>query len=281
MKEKLSGEKNKKKIVDFLSPISIVILVGIFTLINPNFLSLMNINNILTDAAPILMVASGVTFVLLIGSIDLSVGSICSCACVLTGLGIVQLGNLIIPFVLIFGLFAGVLNGFLFTQLKIPSFIVTLCTMNIWKCVALIISGGAPTGIPLDLWSHIKWAKISFGVIPILFVFGIMLLALLFFIQIKTGLGKSIYAVGANERAARIMGIKVMRTKMWPFVFSGFGAAFSGILYAIVLKSSLPTIGDSLTLMAIAAVALGGTPLTGGKGSVLKTLLGVVLVIII
>jgi ribose transport system permease protein len=270
-----------KKSVNYLSAASIIVLVAVFTAMNPNFISPANIKNILSDVAPILVMSIGVTFVLLIGSVDLSVGAICSCACVMTGTWFAQLGNWIIPVVLVYGLLAGALNGLIFTTLKIPSFIVTLCTMSLWKCAALLISEGAPQGIPIELWPTLRWVKYSFGSIPIVFAIGLVVLAGHYVMQRSTIFGKSVFAVGANERAARIIGLDAMRAKMLAFVLSGLGSALSGVFFALILKSSLPTIGDQLVLVAMAAVVLGGTALTGGKGSVLKTLLGVVLVLVI
>ncbi|MCP4402099.1 MAG: ABC transporter permease [bacterium] len=269
------------KSVNYLSAASIIVLVGVFSAMNSNFIGPANIKNILSDVAPILVMSIGVTFVLLIGSIDLSVGAICSCACVMTGMWFSHMGNWVIPVVLVYGLLAGALNGVIFTTLKIPSFIVTLSTMSLWKCVALLISQGAPQGIPLELWPSIRWIKYTFGVIPIVFAIGLVMLGIYYVIQRNTIFGKSVFAVGANERAARIIGLDVLKTKMLAFVLSGLGSAFSGVFFALILKSSLPTIGDQLVLIAIAAVVLGGTALTGGKGSVLKTLLGVVLVLVI
>ena len=153
--------------------------------------------------------------------------------------------------------------------------------MNIWNCVALLISKGRPEGIPIEKWGLIRWAKISWGIIPFLFVLALVFLAIFYLVQTKTPLGKSIYAAGANQRAARIAGINIIKATLFPFVFSGVGAALAGIFYTLILKSSLPTIGNPLTLTAMAAVALGGTPLTGGRGSVLRTVLGVFLVMII
>lgn len=270
-----------RKSVNYLSAASIIVLVGVFSAMNPNFIGPANIKNILSDVAPILVMSIGVTFVLLIGSIDLSVGAVCSCACVMTGMWFPHLGNWVIPVVLVYGLLAGALNGVIFTSLKIPSFIVTLSTMSLWKCAALLLSKGAPKGIPLELWPSFSWIKYKFGVIPINFAIGLVVLGVYYVIQRNTVFGKSVFAVGANERAARIIGLDVLRTKMLAFVLSGLGSALSGVFFALILKSSLPTIGDQLVLVAIASVVLGGTALTGGKGSVLKTLLGVALVIVI
>ncbi|MCP4362034.1 MAG: ABC transporter permease [Chloroflexi bacterium] len=270
-----------RKSLNYLSATSIIVLVGVFTAMNPNFIGPANTKNILSDVAPILVMSIGITFVLLIGSIDLSVGAICSCACVMTGTWFPYMGNWVIPVILVYGLLAGVLNGVIFTSLKIPSFIVTLSTMSLWKCVALLVSKGAPQGIPLELWPSLRWIKYSVGVVPIVFAISLAVLGVYYILQRNTIFGKSVFAVGANERAARIIGLNVPRTKMLAFVLSGMGSALSGVFFALILRSSLPTIGDQLVLVAIAAVVLGGTALTGGKGSVLKTLLGVVLVLVI
>ena len=258
----------------------LILVIAGFTSLNPNFISAFNIRNLLTDVAPLLLISGALTFVLLIGSIDLSTGSVCSCACVIAGLYIGRLGSpLIIVLMLAMGLVAGLMNGLIYTKLRVPSFIATLCTASIWQCLALIISDGAPKGIPIKQWGAIAWAKLTPFGIPIMFIVSLLVLLLLFFIQEKTAVGKSIFAVGANEKAARMMGVRVGYAKLLAFTLTGMGAALAGVFYAIKLRSSLPTVGSSLTLMAIASVVLGGTTLSGGVGSVLRTLIGVFLVI--
>lgn len=272
---------NFSNITQYLNILCVIIVTAVFTAINPNFIGSINIKNILTDTAPLLLMSMGVTFVLLLGSIDLSTGSVCTFACVITGMYIGDVGMGILLLIVLLGVFAGLLNGILYTQLKVPSFIATLCTSAIWQCAALLLSGGAPKGIPIKQWNVIAWAKISVAGIPILFIISLVCLAILWFFQNYTTMGKTIFAVGANERAARMIGLKINTAKLVAFTLSGLGSALSGAMYAIKLKSSLPTVGNSLNLLAIAAVALGGTSLSGGKGSVLKTLIGVLLVTII
>ncbi len=270
-----------EKFTEYLNIVSLIVVVLIFTSMNPNFVRLGNISNILTDTAPLLLMAIGITFVLLLGSIDLSTGAICTLTCVVTGMYIGDYGMIILVPVVLIGIVAGFLNGIIFTRLNVPSFIVTLCTAAIFKCAALIISGGRPMGIPIKKWDIIAWSKIKFGFVPIYFVIAFVFLIICFFIQKRTVLGKSIIATGANERAARTMGIKIDKAKVYAFTICGILSALSGFLYAIKLRSSLPTIGDSLNLLCIASVALGGTALSGGKGSVLKSLIGVLMVIVI
>ncbi len=261
--------------------IMLIAIIGLFTITNPNFINFQNIKNILFDITPLLFMALGVTFVLLIGSIDLSVGSMTSLACVMTGLWMPGIGYGIIPVIFLFGLLAGFINGFLLVKFKIPSFIITLCTANIWACIALIISSGRSKAMPPELTSRLSWNSITIGPFPLVFISGLIILGVLYFFQIKTATGRSILAVGANQRVARVAGIKVDSVRISVFVISGICSAFSGFFLSVKMFSSLPRIGDPMTLPAIAAVILGGTALTGGKGNVLKTFPGVLIVLAI
>ncbi len=269
------------KFSDYLNIVSLISVVIIFTALNPNFISLGNITNILTDTSPLLLMAIGITFVLLLGSIDLSTGSICTITCVITGMYIGDYGLIIIVPVMLVGIVAGLMNGLIFTKLKVPSFIVTLCTAAIWKCAALLLSGGRPKGIPLKNWDVIAWSKIKLSFIPIYFGFALIILIISFLIQKNTVLGRSIMATGANEIASRTMGIKIELAKICAFTISGTLSGLAGFFYAVKLRSSLPTVGDNLGLLCIASVALGGTSLAGGKGGVQKSLIGVLVVIVI
>ncbi len=266
---------------EYLNIVSLIVVIIAFTSMNKNFVGLNNLSNILTDISPLLLMAIGITFVLLLGSIDLSTGAVCTLTCVMTGMYIGDYGWLILIPVALVGIVAGFLNGIIFTKLKVPSFIVTLCTSAIWKCTALILSGGRPQGIPIKQWGVIQWSKIKLGFVPIYFIIAGGILIIFYVIQKKTVFGKSVFATGANEIAAKTMGIKIEWTKIYAFTICGFLSALSGFLYAVKLRSSLPTVGDNLGLLCIAAVALGGTSLAGGKGSVLKSLVGVMLVIVI
>ena len=266
----------------FMPIICLVLVVAGFTAIKPAFISAFNIKNILTDAAPLLMVAGALTFVLILGCIDLSTGSVISCACVISGLYIGQTGSgAMIGLMLAMGLAAGLLNGLVYTMLRVPTFVATLCTAAIWQCAALLISGGAPKGIPIKQWKAIAWAKADVIGVPVMFVVALLFLALLYFIQCRTPVGKTVFAVGANEKAARMMGLRTTWAKLVAFTLTGIGASLAGVFYAIKLRASLPAVGSSLTLLAIASVVLGGTTLSGGIGSVPRTLSGVLLVIVL
>ncbi|MDR1378991.1 MAG: ABC transporter permease [Synergistaceae bacterium] len=253
-------------------------VIGAFYALNPRFLSMYSVQNMLVEAAPLLLMAVGISFVLFTGCIDLSTGAVASCVCVLTGTYVATVGHSIIPLMILLGGVAGAANGYITTKFKVPSFIATLCTQSVWKCVALVQSGGGSKNIPIPSRGLVLWASRPFLNFPMLCWIALVVLLLFFFIQQKSIVGKHIFAVGANERAARVAGIDTAKAKIYAFIYSGLGSALAGIMYAYKLKSSVPNIGDPLNLMAISAVALGGTLMSGGKGSVFRTLVGVLTV---
>ncbi len=261
--------------------LSAVLILGAFYLLNPRFLSLYSLQNMSLEIAPLLPMACGIGFVLYSGSIDLSIGAVASAACVITGTYITQTGNWIILYMVVFGVLAGLINGSLVSVFKLPSFIVTLCAQSVWRAMAIIISKGSSNTIPIKQRWIVNWATEKVLGFPVILWISILIVLGCLLIERKTELGKSIFAIGANERASRLAGVDTRKIKMLAFVLCSTGAAIGGIMYAYKLKSSVPTIGDNLFMMAISSVALGGTLFSGGAGSVLRTLIGVISVIAI
>lgn len=275
---------NKKVIIfckEYISYFVAIVLLVAIAFINPRFIAPGNISNLLTDSSPLLLMAIGVTFILLLGSIDLSIGAMGSCACVIFAMTVAKIGFMSLFASVLFGLGAGLLSGTLYVKLKIPSFITTFGTMSIWQSLALIISKGAPQQIGKDYWKYTQWFKIKIGIIPLPFLLAISIFIIFLIVEKKTKFGRTLFAIGGNESAARMAGLSVDNTKILVFVLMGILSALAGIMFACNLKSGIPTVGEPFTLTAIAAVALGGTSLSGGKGGLIKTLAGVVLVILI
>ena len=269
----------KSLLMDNIFIFSAVIVIAAFYFINPSFLSLYSMQNIALEIAPLLPMALGIAFVLYTGCIDLSVGAIASATCVITGLNVAQYGNMMIVYMLLMGAMAGLMNGLLVARLRLPSFIVTLCAQSVWRAVAIVLSQGGSASIPLKQRAIVNWASEKVLLFPVMFWIALLLVGLCLLLERKTELGKSIFVIGANEKAARLAGVNNVRIKVLAYVLCGLGAALSGILYAYKLKSSVPTIGDNLFMLSISAVALGGTLFSGGRGSALRTLVGVVTVI--
>jgi ribose/xylose/arabinose/galactoside ABC-type transport system permease subunit len=256
-------------------------LLLIIAAVNPRFVSPVNLSNIMSDMSAVLLLAIGVTFVLLVGSIDLSVGAMSSCSCVIFAVTVPLIGWAALFLALLFGAAAGLISGSIYVKFKIPSFIATFGTMSVWQSVALIIAGGTPRQIAKDNWEYIQWLKIKIGIVPLPFLLTIIVFAALIVVEKRTKFGRTLFAVGGNESAARMAGLNVEGVKILVFVVMGLFSALAGILFAANLKSGIPTVGEPFTLTAIAAVVLGGTSMSGGKGGLHKTLAGVILVILI
>lgn len=267
--------------LEYISYLFAIVLFIIIANIDPAFASAYNISNILTKIAPLLILSLGVTFVLLIGSIDLSIGTLASCCCVLFAVILPKSGILAVVVSLGFGACAGLLSGVLYAKLKIPSFITTFGTMGIWQSLALIFSGKSTVSIPYEFKPWIRWYDIQFGVVTLPFILSIIVFLVFCLIEKRTTFARSIYAIGGNEAAARSVGLKVDKVKISVFVIMGILSAVAGIFLAAKSGSGNPTVANSYTLQAIAVVALGGTSLLGGKGGVIKSLAGVILVVLI
>ncbi|MDR2021613.1 MAG: ABC transporter permease [Treponema sp.] len=265
----------------YSSVLGMLLIFFVFTLLSSNFLSVRNINNILSSAAPIFFVVIGLSFVILTGSVDLSTGGVVSCTCVIVGLYIGDVGNKILWVALAVGIGAGLLNGLLISMLKIPSFIGTLCTYSIWKCVALVLSGSFNKAIPLDKVSVIAWSREAWFIFPVTYLIALGIYFIALFIERYTTMGKSIYAVGANVGAARMAGISIVKAQIAAYLMCGIGSALCGACYALRTRSSYPSIGDTLNLLAMAAVVMGGTSLAGGKGTVATTLPSVITMVML
>lgn len=241
-------------------------------------MTLINFMNILQQVAVIAIAAFGMTWVILLGEIDLSVGSIIAVAgmvgaqCFAFGMGFVPA----IALTLLAGALMGMLNGVLTAKLLLPSFIVTVATMGIYRGMVSLPTNGAPAMIENETWTAIGTE--SFLGLPII----IWVVAVLFVVnQIalsKTSFGRRAYLTGGNREAAVYSGIKVDRLKILIFMISGVMAAISGILLSSRLFSAQTNAGMSYELDAIAAAVLGGTSLAGGVGTMVGTLIGALII---
>lgn len=281
---------DKNNFPKYFSIAVVILLIIIFTAIEPSFVNQANITNLLSDTAPLMVMAAGMTPILILGSIDLSVGSLCSVTNVLVLDIIMRFKDsdytagtaMVVAFslTLIVGILAGIILGVIHVKLKVPSFIASLAFMSVWSSVALLISN-APVSIPMVMWPTINWYKVSIGPIGLPVILAVLLIVIYYILLTRTGFGRGIYAIGGNERASRIAGIPVDRIKITVFAMNGFCAATGAIFLMAKAKSSAPTVGDAFTLMVISAVVLGGTALIGGSGNILFTIVGVFIVAII
>ncbi|BAY16873.1 inner-membrane translocator [Nostoc sp. HK-01] len=280
-----STASRRKSINNFLQvagilPILVIICI-LFSLLSPNFFTAGNAVNILRQASINIVLATGMTFVILTGGIDLSVGSILAVSAVVAVLVslLPALGWLAVPAALLTGLLLGLLNGALITFLDVPPFIVTLGSLTALRGAAFLVANGT-TVINRNI--NFAWIGNSYvGPIPWLVIIALLTVAVSWFVLRQTVLGVQIYAVGGNERAARLTGIKVNRVLLFVYGVSGLLAGLAGIMSASRLYSATGILGQGYELDAIAAVILGGTSFTGGIGTIGGTLLGALIIAVL
>ncbi|MBT2699952.1 ABC transporter permease [Bacillus sp. ISL-40] len=263
---------------EFSIVIALIIMMVIFSIIDPIYLSYNNLIDIVDQSVINGLLAIGITYAIITAGIDLSIGSIFAIVIVVVGDLLVRGVNPILAIVAgaIIGFILGAINGLLITKLKLQPFIVTLGTMSGYRGLAYIITGGWPVlNIPSDYRTFLDGDL--FGSIPVsvilLFAFAIVSHIILKY----TKFGTYIYALGGNEEATRLSGVNVTRIKIYTYAFCGVAAALSGMILLARLGSGEPTAGQSYELNAIAAAAIGGASLAGGKGNILGTLLGALL----
>lgn len=277
---KLSRQETKELITKLGPLIGLFLLVIVITLLNPSFLSINNLFNVLRQVSISALIAFGMTFVILTGGIDLSVGSTLA----LTGaVAASLLASGMDPIIamgiaLILGLILGAINGVIITKGKVAPFIATLATMTIYRGLTLVYTEGRPISGLGDSMTFQLFGKGYFFGIPVPVVTMILAFAVLYFILHKTTFGRRVYAVGGNEEASRLSGINPDRVKIAVYAITGLLAAMSALILTSRLNSAQPTAGESYELDAIAAVVLGGTSLTGGKGWIFGTLVGALII---
>lgn len=250
----------------------------VFGSINPSYLSIGNLIDILDQATIYGLMALGMTLIIISGGIDLSVGS----AFALTGVVIATLAVggvhplIVILAALVVGLILGAVNGVLVSVVRLQPFIATLGTMSAFRGVAYILSGGLPILAVPDSYRTLVDGRV-FGSLRVS-VFIFIGAAILFWILLnKTGFGNSIYAIGGNEEAARLSGLRTMGIKVWIYAAGMLGTSLAVIIQIGKLGTGEASAAQGYELDAIAAVAIGGTSMAGGRGSIVGTVLGAIL----
>ncbi len=263
---------------------ALVLLIILGTVLSPSFLQAGNLLSVGQQISQIGIMAIGATFVIINAEIDLSVGSIYALAAICTGMAIA--GGISWPLAALLGVVvgtvAGILNGLAVVFLGVPSFIVTLGTLSVFRGVALLISNGAPISLNSSQPGVADFSLLGqgrlFGLVPMQFVIFIVLAAIGIVLLSRSRLGFNTYAVGGNKEAARLVGIDVKAVKVAAFALSGFTAAVAGVLGLSFLSYVQGVTGTGLELTVISAVIIGGAALFGGSGTMWGTIIGVVFI---
>ena len=270
-----------KSVIRNLGPlIGLAGLLIVITILNPLFIDTSNLMNLLRQVSINALISFGMTFVILTGGIDLSVGSLLALSSVLMA-GLIKGGtNPVIAMVLccLIGTALGAINGIIITAGRVAPFIATLATMTIFRGATLVYTDGKPIS---GLTDHPLFT--GFGVgdiagIPVPAITMFLFFFLFWFVLAKTPLGRKTYAVGGSEKVSFIAGISIAKVKLFAYAVTGLMCAVAGIIITSRLNSAQPTAGTGYELDAIAAVVLGGTSLVGGKGRISGTLIGALII---
>ena len=276
---------NKKKLINQINiyrSVLILLVICIFaTILSPSFLSVTNLFNLFKQITVAGVVGCGMTFVILTGGIDLSVGSILGLSGVLAAGVLESTGNpaFAIALALAVGVLCGAINGFFVSFCEIPPFISTLGMMTLLRGCVLVYTKGSPISIKSDAYKF--FGKGAIAGIPVPVIILILLFLLAHYILTQTSYGRSIYAFGGNREAARLSGISTRFTEWMAYTINGLLCGIAGVILTARLGSAQSTSGTGIEMDAIAAVILGGTSLSGGVGFVLPTVVGAMIMGII
>jgi rhamnose transport system permease protein len=254
-----------------------VVLLGLIGLVSPSFFSATNLRDLALNNAPVLLVAIGMTLVILVGEIDISVGSqfaVCSVAAGWLAKSGVSMA-LLLPCVLAFGMAMGALNGFLVGHLRLPSIIVTLAMLSVWRDALRWVTQGAwVENVP----GNFQWFGLGQTLGQwLIVILSLLVLAAFSWLLRNLGVGRAIYAVGSDAEAARLAGIESHSVVFWVFAVTGALVGLAALLNAVRFGAVPSNAGIGLELKAVAAVVVGGTAITGGRGSLAGTLVGAAL----
>lgn len=258
----------------------VMMLVGL-SIFSDSFLSITNVTNILRQSSLVGIVALGMTYIMIAGGIDLSVGSTmalaaCVSASLSTSMGIVLPLPVALLAGILVGVLAGIINGYVIAYLGIVPFITTLGMQSIVRGAALVYTGGKPINALTDIYVAI--GKSSVLGIPTPAVIFLVLAAITWFFLSKTKYGRYLYAIGGNEESAVVAGLKVKFLKASTYVVGGAMAAIAGIVLSARIAAGTPNSGEMYDFYAIEAVVIGGTSNQGGTGGIIQTIIGVLII---
>lgn len=255
----------------------IIAIIVVMSFVSPVFMTSKNIINIIRQISINGIIAVGMTFVILTGGIDLSVGSVVAITSVIVGSMLQGGSNWLVACIvaLLISLAFGAFNGFMIAYVGFQPFIATLATVTMGSGIALAYSNGKPFTISNE--SFLKIGQGYLGAIPIPIVLLVIVVAIGLIILKTTTFGRYVFAIGGNKNAAKLSGVRTRRVELMVYVISALCASIVGLILSARISSGQPTAGEGYELDAIAATAIGGTSMTGGVGSLTGTIFGFVL----
>jgi ribose transport system permease protein len=266
-----------KLIIQYRTFLILVILMTVFSVLKPVFIDPANLLAIMKNMSYVLIAGLGMTFIITLGGLDLSVGS--TAAVVGVGFAMLVRGGFMPPvpaalIVMLAAMFLGFMNGFVSVKGRIEPFLVTLASLNIYRGLALTLTAGKPVPIVIPHFADLFGNGLLFNLIPSPVIIGLVVLLISWFLFTQTKFGFYVRSIGGNPEAARVAGIDINLVKVAAYTMSGLYAFISGLILAALMNSGLPDSGRDLALDSISGVILGGTAISGGVGSIWGTLGG-------
>lgn len=278
---RINNFRKTRSLVDIMPVATLVILIIIMTIGSPRFLLPANLLGLLSQSATLLVMGLGETFIILLGSIDLSIAPVAALASIIVAMLIPIIGYWAFLVALLYGVLAGALVGLVHTKGRIPSFIATLGAMGLWTGVAFVVSDATPITVASENIRYVTWVTgTTFGVNNVIYIAFISLF-ITYILEKYTRFGRYVKAIGAGEKATTVSGVPIDRYKILAFILCATLAALSGVLLSSRMAGGSARMADGFLMKAIAVVILGGTAISGGIGGVLRTFVGVLIVMVL
>ena len=291
----MDSAKVKKLVSNNIVVVVLILLCIGFGIASDTFFSARNVSNILSQMCTNALLASGLTYAIILGGIDISVGSVAGVAGIIAAYAGLRFPNMGVPFAMLLlivcgiltGVVCGLINGILIAYLDIIPMICTLSTMTALRGVAFIITGGQPVyGLPtsfafLGASRIIPTAGMPNGAVPVVVIFTIIVVAIMHILLTRTVFGRHVFAVGSNRNVAHLSGIDVRKVTMLSHMLCSITAGLCGVVIASKLQNGQPNAGNGYEMFAIASTVLGGTSLSGGSGSVARAMFGCAVIAVI
>ena len=267
-----------KSWVEMMPIVTLILLLMAMTIGSPRFFTYETMIILLAQSATLIMMGIGETFIILLGSIDLSIAPVAAMATIITAMLIPTLGYMAFVVAVLFGITAGMVTGLIHTKGRIPSFIASLGTMGIWVGLSFLISNATPISISSANSHYLTWITGDTLGIPNTIYIMCIVLMITYFLENYTAFGRYVKAIGAGEKATYVAGGAIDLYKTLAFMLCGALAAFQGVIISGIMSSGSARATDGLQMKAIAIVVLGGTAVSGGIGGVLRTFIGALIV---
>ena len=267
--------------VGVMPVITLVVLLAVMAIGSPRILRPSSLMGLLEQSTTLLVMGLGQTFVILLGSIDLTIAAVAAFTTIVVAMLIPTLGYGAFVVGALVGVFSGLVTGLIHTKFRVPSFIATLGISGIWTGVAFVVSNATPITIGDADIHYLEWVTGKTAGIPNTVLIGAVILLVTYILEAYTPFGRSVKAIGAGERASAVSGVNIDKYKTLAFTLCGTLAGMSGILLACRMAGGSARMADGMQMKAIAIVVLGGTAISGGVGGVMRTLIGGLIVIVL